>query len=79
MSASFGGSHRRDDTPTDPPLATQPDLPMFVPALNPHRTHRRPSAAAAGVSQRHAHALVGTNRQAAPICSAAAPAGAAVG
>lgn len=78
MSASFGGNHHRDDTPADPPLAAKPDLSMFVPALIPHRTHRRLSAARVGVSQCQAHAPVGTNRQAAPICNAAAPAGAAV-
>jgi hypothetical protein len=51
---------------------------MFVPALSSHRTLRPLSVAGAGVSQRHAHAPVGTNRQAAPICNAAAPTGAAV-
>lgn len=79
MSASFGGTHHRDDTPTDPPLAAKPDLSMFVPALIPHRTHSRPSAARAGVSQRQAHAAVGTNRQAVRVCNAAASIGAAVG
>jgi hypothetical protein len=52
---------------------------MFDPALNPHHMHSRLSAARVGVLQCQTHAPVGTNRQAAPVCNAAAPAGAAVG
>lgn len=78
MSASFSGTHHRDDTPADPPFAAKPDLSMFVPALMAHCTHRRLSAAGAGVTQRHAHAPVGAKHQAACVCSAAAPTGATV-